>query len=255
MSPTPPADSKGQVDHDPGLVERGPVETLAPSRTALVLVGASVILLGVLAGVGVLRTAPEQTLGTGETLVEQGPQTFTVGDAVIQADLHDQPWVVRERCPRWMQLNVLDDHATSVHLVWVDAVPQPATAGSVRLVEPPSDLAAWWRDQLHLRVEELTTSPMGGLPTSRVALHATPASRVEDGLTACGTLGGPAATGLRGPAAGWQQEVTLVDVDGTALLVIAAAWTGGDLERSRAVVDDLVATGEIRRLGTPTNAG
>lgn len=255
MSPTPPADSQDPIDHDPGLVERGPVETLAPSRTALIVVGASVILLGVLAGLGVVRTAPELTLGSGEVLLEPGRQTFTVGGATIQADLHDATWVQRERCPRWVQLNVLDDHATSVHLVWMDAVPEASTAASVRLVQPPADLTTWWRDQLQLRVDALDTRSMDGLPTTRVGLHATPSARVEDGLVACGDPGGPAATGLRGPAAGWQQEVTIVDVDGTALLVIAAAWTGGDLERSRAVVDELVATAQVHRIGTPTNAG
>jgi hypothetical protein len=159
--------------------------------------------------------------------------------------------VQRERCPRWVQLTVLDDHATSVHLAWLDAVPLPSTATSVQLVEPPPDLAAWWRDQLRLRVEGLATPSMGGLPTVRVALQATPDSQRQDGLVACGTLGGPAATGLRGPAAGWQQEVTVVDVDGTALLVIASAWTGGDMDRSRAMVDRLVDTAQVRRVGTP----
>jgi hypothetical protein len=85
-----PRTEPGQVDHDPGLVDRGPVDTLAPSRTALVLVGASVILLGILAGVGVLRTAPEVTLGTGEAMVNPGVHAFAVGDVIIEAEVDDE---------------------------------------------------------------------------------------------------------------------------------------------------------------------
>lgn len=231
------------------------METLAPSRTALVLVGALVILLGILAGVGVLRTAPELTLGTGETLLEPGPQAFAVGDVILVADLDDRAWVRRNRCPRWVQLTVLDDHATSVHLIWLEAIPEPSTADPVRLVDPPADLPGWWRDQLQLRVDDLNTPSVAGLPTTRVGLDTTTESRREDGLVACGTLGGPAATGLRGPGAGWRQEVTIIDVDGTALLIVAAAWTGGDLDRSRAVVDRLVDTAHVRRDGTRDSDG
>lgn len=233
-------------DEPPELVDRGPAETLAPSRTAIVLVALVGIAVSVLAGVGALNVEGS-SLDEDEELLSAGRHTLTAGPVTLEADLPGD-WVARERCPRWLQLSDAEDDASTLHLVWLDTVPLPSDAPTVELVETPEDLPAWWREQLDLQVTPLPAGELDGRPVERYRLDATEASRRRDGLFACGEQGGLAATGMFGPAARFDQQVALVDVDGTPLLLVAAAYVGGDADR---VGDALATVLETGHLTTP----
>lgn len=228
------------------LVDRGPVETLAPSRTAIVLVAIVGLAVAVLAGVGALNVEGGRSLDDDETLLEAGRHELEVGPLVVDAELPGD-WVSRERCPRWLQLSDAANDSTTVHLVWLDAVPLPSDAPSVDLVDTPDDVPAWWRDELDLDVQPLGEVSLDGRTGQRYDLEATEDSRRRDGLVACGQLGGPAATGMFGPAARFDQQVALVDVDGTPLLLVAGAYAGGDIDRATAGLDAILDTGQLER--------
>lgn len=238
-----PRDPSPTPSSPPDLVERGPVETLAPSRTALVLVGVVGVTLAILAGLGIMNVSGSN-LGDGEERLEPGTHVFTVGPVTLEATL-EVPVIRRERCPRWTQLTDAEDDSTTAHLLWLDAVPLPSTAADVVLVEPPPDIVAWWRDELDLRVTGLPGAELDGRMVARYELGATASSRRKDGLVACGELDGVAATGLLGPAASFRQEVAVIDVEGIPLVLVAAAWSSGDLDRARDLVDSLVRTGRL----------
>lgn len=228
----------------PDLVDRGPVETLAPSRTAIVLVAIAGLAVAVLAGVGALNVEGGRSLDDDEALLEAGRHELAVGPLTVEAELPGD-WIARERCPRWLQLSDAASDATTLHLVWLDAVPLPSDAPSVDLVETPADVPTWWREQLDLDVEPLGDVTLDGRPGERYDLEATEDARRRDGLVACGEVGGPAATGMFGPAARFDQQVVLVDVDGTPLLLVAAAFTGGDVDRAVAGLDAVLDSGEL----------
>ncbi len=240
MSDTPsPDDSRDPVD----LVDRGPVETLAPSRTAIVLVAVAGLAVAVLAGVGALNVEG-RVLDDDEQLFEAGRHELTVGPVTVDAELPGD-WVARQRCDRWLQLSDAEDDSTTLHVVWLDAVPLPSDAPAVDLVPAPDDMAAWWRDELDLQVTPSGTTALDGHPVHRYELDATPESRRRDGLVACGKVGGPAATGMFGPAARFDQQVALVDVDGTSLMLVGAAFTGGDPDRAAQGLDRVLETGTL----------
>lgn len=226
------------------LVDRGPVETLAPSRTAIVLVGIAAMAVAVLAGIGALSLDGGRVLDDDEELLEAGRHELAVGPVVLATDLPGD-WVARTRCPRWVQLSDADDDATTLHAVWLDAVPLPSDAPRVELVPPPPDLPTWWRDQLDLEVTPLGSAALDGRPVERFALDATPQARRRDGLFACGEVGGLAATGMLGPAARFDQQVAVVDVDGTPLLLVAAAYTGGDPDRAAEALGAVLESGAL----------
>ena len=230
----------------PDLVDRGPVETLAPSRTAIVLVALVGLTVAVLVGVGALDVEGGRSLDDDERLLESGRHELTVGPMTVSTELPGA-WVARERCERWLQLSDADSDATTLHLVWLDAVPLPADAPAVDLVATPDDVPTWWREQLDLRVTPLEGATLDGEPVERYDLDETDASRRRDGLVACGQLGGPAATGMFGPAARFDQQVALVDVAGTdtPLLLVAAAYVGGDIDRAVAALETVLRTGSL----------
>lgn len=230
----------------PDLVERGPVETLAPSRTALVLVGLAGLILVVLVGIGSLDVGGSRILDDDETLLEPGRHELTAGRAVLDAELPGE-WIARERCPRWLQLSDADSDSTTLHVVWLDAVPLPSDAERVELVPPPPDLPTWWEEQLDLAVTPAGEARLDGHPVTRHDLAATEQSRRRDGLVACGEVGGLAATGLLGPAARFEQQVAVVELDGDVpLLLVAAAYTGGDLDRALEGLEAVLDTGRVR---------
>lgn len=237
----PPTDRDEPVD----LVDRGPVETLAPSRTAIVLVAVVGLAVAVLAGVGALNVE-SSNLGEDEALVEEGRHTIDVGPVSLTADIGPGDWVERERCDRWVQLSASGDDATTLHAVWLDAVPLPSTADRVELVPTPDDVPAWWRQQLDLEVTPRPDAgPVDGRPVERYDLDATEQSRRRDGLVACGEVGGLAATGMFGPAARFDQQVALIDVDGTPLLLVAAAYIGGDPDLADQALDRVLDTATL----------
>lgn len=238
--PEGPSDATERGD----LVDRGPVETLAPSRTAMVLVGAAGLLLAVLAGLGVINASGGADLDEGEELLPAGEHQLQAGPVALTAELTED-WVRRERCDRWVQLADASDDATTLHVVWLDAVPEPSTAEEVQLVEPPADLAAWWRDQLALQVTPVGQGSLDGHPVQRYALDETSDARRRDGLFACGERGGPAGVGMFGPAARFDQRVAVVEVDGSRLLVVAAAFIGGDLDHAVQGLEEVLATGSL----------
>ncbi len=240
-------DDPRDPDREPpvDLVDRGPVETLAPSRTALVLVGLVGLAVAVLAGVGALNVEGGRSLDEDETLLEAGRHELTAGPVVVEADLPGA-WVARQRCPRWLQLSDADSDATTLHVVWLDAVPLPSDAERVELVPTPPDLPTWWREQLDLVVTPAGEASLDGHPVRRHDLDATEASRRRDGLLACGEVGGLAATGMLGPAARFEQQVAVVDLEGEVpLLLVAAAYTGGDLDRAVEGLETVLDTGRI----------
>lgn len=240
MSDTPsPDDHREPVD----LVDRGPVETLAPSRTAIVLVALAGVAVAVLAGLGALNVEG-RALDDDERLLEAGRHTLAVGPATVGAELPGD-WVARDRCDRWVQLSAADDDATTLHVVWLDAVPLPSDAPDVELVPTPTDMASWWRDELDLQVTPLGQAALDGRPVQRYDLDTTSSSRRRDGLVACGEVGGPAATGMFGPAARFEQQVALVDVDGTPLMLVAAAYSGADRAPADRAMERVLSTGTL----------
>lgn len=230
----------------PELVDRGPVETLAPSRTAIVLVGLVGVVVAVLAGVGALNVESGRTLDDDERMLEAGRHELMAGPVTLSAELPGD-WVARQRCPRWVQLSDADNDASTLHVVWLDAVPLPSDAPEVDLVATPDDVPTWWREQLDLEVRPLGGARLDGRPVERYDLDDTEQSRRRDGLVACGLVGGPAATGMFGPAARFDQQVALVDVEGTdvPLLLVAAAYTGGDPERVGEALEAVLDTGVL----------
>ncbi len=106
-------------------------------------------------------------------------------------------------------------------------------------------MPAWWREQLDLQVQPLGEGTLDGRTVERYDLAATEQSRRRDGLVACGEVGGPAGTGMFGPAARFDQQVALVDVDGTPLLLVAAAYTGGDPDRAAEGLEAVLETGTL----------
>lgn len=238
--PATPRDAGERDD----LVERGPVETLAPSRTAMVLVGAAGVLLALLAGMGVINASGGADLDEGEQLLQAGSHVLQVGPVRLTTELTSD-WVRRERCDRWVQLSDASDDATTLHVVWLDAVPEPSTAEEVRLVDPPADIASWWRAQLNLRVTPVEQASLDGRPVQRYALDETPDARRRDGLFACGEVGGPAGVGMFGPAARFDQRVAVVEVAGQRLLLVAAAFSGGDLDHAVQGLEDVLDTGSL----------
>ena len=230
----------------PDLVDRGPVETLAPSRTAIVLVALVGLAVAVLAGVGAVNVEGGRSLDDDERLLEAGRHDVAVGPVTLSAELPGD-WVARQRCPRWVQLSDAEDDASTLHVVWLDAVPLPSDAPEVDLVPTPADMPSWWREQLDLEVTPLRDASLDGNPVARYDLDDTEQSRRRDGLVACGEVGGPAATGMFGPAARFDQQVALVDVPGTdtPLLLVAAAYTGGDPERMADALDAVLQTGTL----------
>ncbi len=240
MSDTPSPDERRDP---PDLVDRGPVETLAPSRTAIVLVAVAGIAVAALAAVGALNLEG-RVLDDDERLLEAGRHELTAGPVTVDAELPGD-WVARQRCERWLQLSDAEDDATTLHVVWLDAVPLPSDAPAVDLVPAPDDMAAWWRDELDLQVSPAGSATLDGRPVQRYELDATPESRRRDGLVACGDIGGPAATGMFGPAARFDQQVALVDVDGTTLMLVGAAFSGGDPSRAAQGLERVLETGRL----------
>ena len=230
----------------PDLVDRGPVETLAPSRTAIVLVAVAGLAIAILAGVGALNVEGGRSLGDDEQLLAAGQHDLVVGPVTLTADLPGD-WVARDRCPRWLQLSDADDDATTLHLIWLDAVPLPSDAPDVELVATPEDVPAWWREQLDLQVLPLGEDSLDGRPVERYDLVATEQSRRRDGLVACGEVGTPAGTGMFGPAARFDQQVALVDVPGSdvPLLLVAAAYSGGDPDRAGEALEAVLDSGRL----------
>lgn len=226
------------------LVDRGPAETLAPSRTAIVLVAMAGLAVAVLAGLGALDVEG-RTLADDEQLLEAGRHELVVGPVLLEAELRGGDWIARARCPRWLQLSDAHNDSSTLHLVWLDAVPLPSTAPTVELVPTPPDMPTWWREQLDLQVTPLGETVLDGRAVQRYDLDATDASRRRDGLVACGDVGGLAATGMFGPAARFDQQVALVDVDGTPLLLVAAAYTGGDPQHVGRALEGVLATGRL----------
>lgn len=237
-------------DPDPGppadLVDRGPVETLAPSRTAMVLVGLVGLVVAVLVGLGALDVEGDgRVLDEDETLLTAGEHTLEAGPATLTAELPGD-WVARERCPRWLQLSDADSDATTLHVVWLDAVPLPSDAERVELVTTPPDLPAWWREELDLQVTPAGEATLDGHAVQRFDLDTTEDARRRDGLVACGDVGGLAATGMFGPAARFDQQVAVIDLDGDVpLLLVAAAYVGGDLERAVDGLDAVLESGVV----------
>lgn len=243
MPPDTPRPQRDDATSAGELVDRGPAETLAPSRTALVSVGLVAVVIAVLAGLGVVNLSGRQ-LGEGEELLEEGRHALTAGPVTLEADLPGD-WIARQRCDRWVQLNDAADDATTLHVVWLDAVPEPSTADPVTMVETPDDLVGWWREDLDLEVTELPDDELDGRVAHRHALDATQDARRRDGLVACGDIGEPAGVGMFGPAGRFDQQVAVVDVDGTPLMLVAAAFVGGDAERVGQALEEVLATGTL----------
>lgn len=243
MTDPTPRGPRSATDRD-DLVDRGPVETLAPSRTALVLVGVAGLALAVLAGLGVVNASGGANLDESEELLREGAHELVAGPVRVTTPLPGV-WVRRERCDRWTQVSDAGDDATTLHAVWLDAVPQPSTAEEVQLVDPPADLAAWWREELNLRVTPVATTELDGRPVEVYDLDATADARRRDGLFACGDLGEPAGVGMFGPAARFDQRVAVVDVDGTPLLLVAAAFSGGDIDRAVQALETVLSDGAL----------
>lgn len=191
-------------------------------------------------------SATEQLLDEDEVEQPAGTATFELGSAVVTGEL-DHDWIRRERCPGWIQLNSLAGDATTVHLVVTDAAPDLATRTLVEV----DDLPGWWADAIDVTVEPSRATTLLDTPAVEGPLVDGPDAPEEGLLVACREADGSAGSGIRGPAGGFTQYAvaTTAPVPGVGtVLVLGAAWVGGDPDLAR---DEAARLGETLRLVEP----
>lgn len=213
-----------------------------PPLLAMVVVGVvGLVVLGLFLRSGGLGTQSltESLLDGDEEVVGPGEVRLDLGGAVVSADLSD-PWIRRERCPGWVQLTSMDGDATRVHVIATAGAPDIATGGLVAV----DDYAAWLGSEIGVVQDPSSETSMLGVPATAGPLVAPDDAPREALLAACVEDDGDVGTGIRGPAAGFDQDlvITTQPVDELGhVLVLGSAWVGGDLR---------VAGAEARRVAT-----
>lgn len=202
-----------------------------PSRVAMVVVAVvGIAVLGLFlrsAGLGNLSFT-QSVLDEDEAVVGPGTVPLDLGSGEVTADL-SQSWILRERCPGWVQLTSMDGDATRVHVIATPGVPDVATGR----LEPVEDYAAWLASEVEVTMASSEPTSVLGVPATAGRLVAEDGAPREALLAACGEPDGSVGTGIRGPAAGFEQDlvVTTGPVDGLGhVLVLGSAWVGGDIQ-------------------------
>lgn len=224
-----------------------PAATTPPSRppvVAMVVVGlVGVVILGLFlrsAGFATGSVA-ESMLDDGESIVEAGPVTLEVGDVTLTGTLgHD--WILRERCDGWVQFNSLDDgDATTVHVIATASAPDMGT----RSLVPVDDYPEWLANSAGVRIDDPAETRLLGHAAVSGRLVAEPYADDAALLAACHEPDGSGGSGIRGPAAGFDQYLvaTTGPVEGLgSVLVLGAAWVGGDVDLAAAEADGLASS-------------
>lgn len=222
-----------------------PRSTTPPPRPpvlAMVVVGlVGIVILGLFlrsAGFATGSVA-ESMLDDGESIVEAGPVTLQVGEATVTGIL-DHDWILRERCDGWVQLNSLEDgDATTVHLIATRNAPEMTS----RSLVPVDDYPAWLARSAGVHLADPADTRLLGHPALAGRLVADPGADETALLAACHEPDGSGGSGIRGPAAGFDQYLVASagPVEGLGnVLVLGAAWVGGDID---------LAADEARGLG------
>lgn len=210
-----------------------------PPLVAMVVVGA-VMALTLFALFRAGGDVTEVLLDEGESAQPAGSATFDLGTATLVGRLDDE-WIRRERCPGWIQLNSMDGDATTIHVVATAGAPDAEQGDLVDV----ADLPTWWADEIGVQVAPSTTTSLLDTPAVAGRLHAGTAAPEEALLLACEEADGSAGIGIKGPAAGFEQYVvaTTEPVPGLGtVVVLGAAWVGGDIDLARAEAAGLAAS-------------
>lgn len=188
-------------------------------------------------------TFRQSVLDEDEELVGPGAVTFDLGGLEVAGTLQER-WIQRDRCPGWIQLNSLEGDATTVHVVMTGFAPDMQQ----RVLVPVDDYAAWLADEAGVRFLDPTDTTLLGVPAIAGRLTADPGANEEQLLVACREEDGSGGTGIRGPAAGFEQElvVTTEPVQGEAtVMVLGAAWVSGDIDLAAAEARSLASSLEV----------
>ncbi len=214
-----------------------------PPLVAMVVVG----LVGLVVLVLFLRSAglssqsvTASMLDEEETVVGPGAVTIDLGSVTVTGELGAE-WIQRERCPGWVQFNSLEGDATTVHVIATTGVPDPATG---RLL-PVDDHVAWLASEAGIDVADPESTTLLGEPAVRGPLVAASGAPEDALVAACREASGRGGSGIRGPAAGFDQYLVATDapVEGVGtVVVLGAAWVGGDIDLATSEARDLAAS-------------
>ncbi len=215
-----------------------------PPLIAMVVVGVvGVVILALFLRSAGLATGSvaESILDEGESIVEAGPVTLEVGDVTLTGTL-DHDWILRERCDGWVQLNSLEDgDATTVHVIATSGAPDMTTRTLVAVTDYP----AWLATSAGIRIDDAAGTRLLGQPAVAGRLVADAGADEAALLAACRESDGSGGSGIRGPAAGFDQYLvaTTGPVDGLgSVLVLGAAWVGGDPDLAADEADGLASS-------------
>lgn len=217
--------------HDRGPTDGGSAPgPRRPPLLAMVVVGA-LMAAALLALFWSGRSVNDDLLDADESTQAAGTATFDLGAATVAGEV-DTEWIRRERCPGWIQLNSAAGDATTLHVVATTAAPD-ANRGELVDVD---DLPAWWASDIGVRFAAPTSTMLLDTPAVSGRLTADADAPEEALLVACEEASGAAGIGIRGPAAGFEQYAvaTTEPVPGLGtVLVLGAAWVGGDIDLAR----------------------
>ncbi len=220
--------------------EPSPDAPAGPSRTGVIVTIAIALTIVVITALS-LRDAGGRSLDDEEDFLDAGQHALEFGDVTLTGELTGD-WIARPRCDRWVQLNDATNDANTIHLVHLDAVPSRGDGTDqvdIVMEETPTDVVAWLA-QRSILLEDTTSLEVDGHPATAGHLVAGDGIVANDAIMACGDLPGVAGTGMLGPQAGFDQYLVVIETPGVPVLVIGAAWVGGDIEASGAAVRALL---------------
>lgn len=233
--PTPSSPAHEPADEGPS----------GPSRTGIVVTIALALTIVVVTALS-LQGAGGRGLDEDEELLAAGVHTLEFGSATLTGELVGE-WVARPRCDRWLQLNDAANDANTIHVAHLDAVPSRGDGTDrvdIVMEAPPEDVVAWLADRSIL-MEDATTFEVDGRPAVAGRLVAGEGVVANDAIVACGELDGIAGTGMLGPQAGFDQYMAVIETDGAPVVVVGAAWVGGDIDVAATAVDTLLDGAEL----------
>lgn len=201
-----------------------------PPRIALVVVaviGLVVLGLFLYSAQTASGSMAESLMDEDEELVGPGEVEVDLGAAVLTGELSEQ-WVQHERCPGWVQFTSTGGDATTLHVIASTGVPD---LGRERLVAV-DDQVDWLAREVGVRVSPSESTTLLGAPAVRGPLVADADAPEEALLAACREDDDRGGTGIRGPAAGFEQYLVATRGpvgDLGTVLVLGAAWVDGDI--------------------------
>lgn len=220
-----------------------------PSRTGIVVTIAIALTVVIVTAVS-LSGAGGRGLDDEEEFLESGTHALDFGAVTLTGELTGD-WIARPRCDRWLQLYDATNDANTIHLVHLDAVPSRGDGTDqvdIVMEETPDDVVAWLA-QRSILLEGPQTLDVDGRPAVAGRLTAGEGIVSNDAIMACGALPGPAGTGMLGPQAGFNQYLVVIDTVDVPVLVIGAAWVGGDVDAATAAVEALLDDATIEVTG------